>query len=73
MLRKPDNLTSYRHSLPYTLSRLKRERPDLFDRVAAKELSANAAAIAPVPDCRRRGHIALLGGGERGNVPMVLP
>jgi hypothetical protein len=29
----------------YTLSRLRRERPDLFDRVKAKELSANAAAI----------------------------
>ena len=29
----------------YTLSRLKREEPELFQRVAAKELSANAAAI----------------------------
>ena len=30
----------------YTLARLKRERPDLFEKVAAKEMSANAAAIA---------------------------
>jgi hypothetical protein len=29
----------------YTLDRLKRERPDLFEQVCAKELSANAAAI----------------------------
>lgn len=29
----------------YTLDRLKRERPDLFDKVTAKEMSANAAAI----------------------------
>lgn len=29
----------------YTVSRLKRERPDLFDRVVNGELSANAAAI----------------------------
>jgi hypothetical protein len=33
-------------SLAYTLDRLKRERPDLFERVVAKQLSANAAAIA---------------------------
>jgi hypothetical protein len=32
-------------SRAYTLDRLKRERPDLFERVKAKELSANAAAI----------------------------
>lgn len=32
-------------SLAYTLDRLKRERPDLFERVAAKKISANAAAI----------------------------
>ena len=31
-------------SKKYTLDRLKRERPDLFERVVAKELSANAAA-----------------------------
>jgi len=29
----------------YTLDRLKREQPDLFDRVCAGELTANAAAI----------------------------
>jgi len=32
------------NSRAYTLDRLKRERPDLFDRVCAGELSANAAA-----------------------------
>ena len=32
-------------SRAYTLVRLKNERPDLFDRVVAKELTANAAAI----------------------------
>ena len=32
-------------SLAYTLDRLQRERPDLFDRVVAKEISAHAAAI----------------------------
>jgi hypothetical protein len=32
-------------SLSYTLDRLKRERSDLFNRVVAGELSANAAAI----------------------------
>lgn len=32
-------------SRAYTLDRLKRERPDLFERVVAKELTANAAAI----------------------------
>ena len=32
-------------SRAYTLTRLKKERPDLFERVCAKELSANAAAI----------------------------
>jgi len=32
-------------SRAYTLDRLKRERPDLFDRVCAGELSPNAAAI----------------------------
>jgi hypothetical protein len=39
------------NSATYTLSRLKRERPDLFARVVAGELSANAAAIG-----RARGH-----------------
>lgn len=33
------------NSRAYTLSRLKRERPDLFAKVAAGELSANAAAV----------------------------
>lgn len=32
-------------SRAYALTRLKKERPDLFERVCAKELSANAAAI----------------------------
>ena len=32
-------------SRAYTLTRLKNERPDLFERVKAKEISANAAAI----------------------------
>ena len=32
-------------SLGYTLDRLKRDHPDLFERVKAKEISANAAAI----------------------------
>lgn len=32
-------------SRSYTVSRLKRERPDLFERVATGEMSANAAAI----------------------------
>jgi hypothetical protein len=33
------------NSAAYTLTRLKNERPDLFARVVAKELTANAAAI----------------------------
>jgi hypothetical protein len=33
------------NSRAYALTRLKKERPDLFDRVAAKELTANRAAI----------------------------
>jgi len=32
-------------SRAYTLTRLKNERPDLFERVVAKELTANGAAI----------------------------
>lgn len=43
-----DNVTMKReggNSRAYTLARLKRERPDLFKRVVAGELSANAAAI----------------------------
>jgi hypothetical protein len=33
------------NSRAYTLDRLRRERPDLFERVKAGEFSANAAAI----------------------------
>lgn len=33
------------NSLAYTLDRLKREREDLYKRVIAKEISANAAAV----------------------------
>jgi hypothetical protein len=33
------------NSKSYTLSRLKRERPDLFQRVCDREMSANRAAI----------------------------
>lgn len=33
------------NALPYTLDRLKHQRPDLYERVKAKQLSANAAAI----------------------------
>ena len=44
-----DNVTeaepSSGNSLSYTLDRLKREAPELFQRVVGKELSANAAAI----------------------------
>jgi hypothetical protein len=32
-------------SKAYTVSRLKRDRPDLFEKVVAGELSANKAAI----------------------------
>jgi hypothetical protein len=42
------------NSRPYRLSRLKRARPDLFERVVAGELSANAASIAEQPRKRRR-------------------
>ncbi len=33
------------NSVSYTVRRLKRERPDLFERVKAKEMTANAAAL----------------------------
>ena len=33
------------NSRAYTLTRLKNERPDLFEKVVAKELTANRAAI----------------------------
>lgn len=45
----PDNVRTqdegYGNSRAYTLRRLSDERPDLYERVVAKELSANAAAI----------------------------
>jgi predicted RNA-binding Zn-ribbon protein involved in translation (DUF1610 family) len=50
------------NSLAYTLDRLERQRPDLFARVVAKQLSANAAAIEagfrkkPVRCCPNCGH-----------------
>lgn len=42
-----DNITGAKTgtSRAYTLSRLERDRPDLFEQVCAGELSANAAAI----------------------------
>jgi hypothetical protein len=41
-----DNVTSFRGtSVLYTLKRLKRDRPDLFQQVIGGKLSANAAAI----------------------------
>lgn len=49
-------------SRSYTLNRLKRERPDLFEKVCAGELSANAAAIKagfrrkPMHRCPKCGH-----------------
>jgi len=46
-LEKSDNVTVYPrrgNSRAYTLDRLSRERPDLYQRVIAKELTANAAA-----------------------------
>lgn len=49
-------------SLAYTLDRLERERPDLYAKVIAKEMSANAAAIEagfrkpPVRRCPQCGH-----------------
>lgn len=48
---KPDNISlgkesdGYGTSLAYTLHRLRTKRPDLYDRVCRRELSANAAAI----------------------------
>jgi hypothetical protein len=41
-----DNVTGFRgNSAIYTLKRLKRDRPDLFQQVLGGALSANAAAI----------------------------
>lgn len=60
-----DNVTIHDgrgNSLSYTVSRLKRERPDLFEKVIAKKLSANAAAIEagfrkkPIKHCPKCGH-----------------
>ena len=45
---KSDNITLAKErgtSKSYTLSRLKREAPELYERVCNRELSANAAAI----------------------------
>lgn len=39
------NTTSFNRGATYSLKRLKRDRPDLADKVIAGELSANAAAI----------------------------
>jgi hypothetical protein len=44
---RSDNVTPNRGNNPtYTLKRLKRDRPDLADKVIAGEMSANAAALA---------------------------
>ena len=40
-----NTLSSQGNSKAYTVSRLKRDRPDLFGKVVAGELSANKAAI----------------------------
>ena len=40
-----NTLSSQGNSKAYTVSRLKRDRPDLFEKVVAGELSANKAAI----------------------------
>jgi hypothetical protein len=40
-----NRLASKGNSRAYTVSRLQRERPDLFDAVCKKKISANAAAI----------------------------
>ena len=45
-LDRDSNATSIGRGATYTLKRLKRDRPDLFKRVTAGEMSANAAAIA---------------------------
>jgi hypothetical protein len=59
-----NNIISSRQgtSRAYTLDRLKRNHPDLFDQVCAGALSANAAAIKagfrkkPVKRCPKCGH-----------------
>ena len=40
-----NGLVDHGNSKAYTVSRLKRDRPDLFEKVVAGELSANKAAI----------------------------
>ena len=40
-----NGLVDHGTSKAYTVSRLKRDRPDLFEKVVAGELSANKAAI----------------------------
>ena len=42
---KPKRNTTQGNSRAYTLCRLKNERPDLFAKVVAKELTANAAGF----------------------------
>jgi hypothetical protein len=59
------------NSRAYTLDRLKRERPDLFERVARKELSANAAAIEA--GFRRARHYASIAITRLGRNMSVLP
>lgn len=67
--RPSENNTSIRSIKPvhgttraYTLDRLQRERPDLFDKVVAKKMSANKAAIEagfrkkPKRRCPKCGH-----------------
>jgi hypothetical protein len=58
-----DNVTSSRGNNPtYTLRRLKRDRPDLAEKVISGDLSANAAAIEagfrkkPIKKCPECGH-----------------
>ena len=61
---RPDNVRSaaFGNNPTYALKRLKRDRPDLADKVVRGELSANAAAIKagfrkkPVKHCPNCGH-----------------
>ena len=53
-------------SRAYTLTRLKNERPDLFEKVCAKELTANRAATG------KDGGAATKEGQIRGNAGEVL-
>ena len=54
------------NSRAYTLTRLKNERPDLFEKVCAKELTANRAATG------KDGNVATKEGQIRGNAGEVL-